>query len=31
MEYLYLNRAKFAIYALQGITVPFFKQLNSKL
>ena len=29
MDYLYLNRAKFALFAFQGDTVPFFKQLKS--
>lgn len=24
MEYLYLNRAKFATFAINGITMPFF-------
>lgn len=31
MESLYINRAKFAIVVVNGISVPFFKQLNSKL
>lgn len=31
MESLYINRAKFAIVVVKGISVPFFKQLNSKL
>lgn len=31
MESLYINRAKFAIVVVNGISVSFFKQLNSKL
>ena len=31
MESLYINRAKFAIVVVNGISMPFFKQLNSKL
>ncbi|WP_400243125.1 RAxF-45 family protein [Niallia sp. JL1B1071] len=31
IESLYINRAKFAIVVVNGISVPFFKQLNSKL
>lgn len=31
MESLYINRAKFAMVVVNGITMPFFKQLNSKL
>jgi hypothetical protein len=31
MESLYINRAKFAIVVVNGISVPFFKQLYSKL
>ncbi|WP_312092566.1 RAxF-45 family protein [Niallia sp.] len=31
MENLYINRAKFAIDVVNGIGMPFFKQLNSKL
>ena len=29
MDYLYLNRAKFALFAFHGDTIPFFRQLNS--
>lgn len=31
IESLYINRAKFAMVVVDGISVPFFKQLNSKL
>ena len=31
MENLYINRAKFAMVVVNGIGMPFFKQLNSKL
>jgi hypothetical protein len=31
MESLYINRAKFAMVVVNGISMPFFKQLNSKL
>jgi hypothetical protein len=31
IESLYINRAKFAMVVVNGISVPFFKQLNSKL
>lgn len=31
IESLYINRAKFAMEVVDGISVPFFKQLNSKL
>ena len=31
MESLYINRAKFAIVVVNGISVSFFKQLYSKL
>lgn len=31
IESLYINRAKFAMVVVNGISVPFFNQLNSKL